>query len=160
MNRLRLMHPSELLFPLLARGTAAGLAVAALCIAVLTLIENDGYAVISILYGVPFGALYGLLVAGGVYAVLAFRHRRRPDGVMQRLVPTAAAAAAVLCLPAGILVAGLVGWEGAGFLLPAVALVALGAAVAAWRTQSALRATEQRLNAGRPEPFPSGTARG
>lgn len=81
MTRLRLTHPSELLFALLTRGTVAGVAVAVLCIVILELRE---YTVITFLYGVPFGALYGLLVAGGVYAVLAFGHRRRPEGVMRR----------------------------------------------------------------------------
>lgn len=151
------MHPSELLFPLLIRGTAAGVAVVVLCIVILELRE---YTVITILYGAPFGALYGLLVAGGVYAVLTFRHRRRPEGVMKRLIPTAAATAALLCIPAGLMATGLAGWEGAGYLLPAAALVALGAVVAAWCTQRAIRATEQKLNAGRPEPIPSRPARG
>lgn len=157
MTRLRLTHPSELLFALLTRGTVAGVAVAVLCIVILELRE---YTVITFLYGVPFGALYGLLVAGGVYAVLAFGHRRRPEGVMQRLVPTAAATAAVLCIPAGLMTTGLAGWEGAGYLLPAAALVALGSAVAAWCMQRAIRATGQKLNAGRPDPAPPRPARG
>lgn len=51
MTRLRLTHPSELLFALLTRGTVAGVAVAVLCIVILELRE---YTVITFLYGVPF----------------------------------------------------------------------------------------------------------
>lgn len=160
MNRLHLTHPSELLFPLLVRGTAAGIMVAAICIAALELREHAGYALITFMYGLPFGALYGLLVAGGVYALLAFRHHRSSEGVMQRLVPTATATAALICIPAGILMALLIGAEDAAYLLPAAALVALAAAVAAWCTQSAMRTTEKKLNAGRPETIPGRLARG
>lgn len=159
MNRLQLTHPSELLFPLLVRGTAAGILVAAICVTALELPGPAGYATITFMYGLPFGALHGLLVAGGVYAVLAFRHHRSSAGVMQRLVPTATATAALLCIPAGILVALLIGAENAAYLLPAAALDASAAAVTASCTQSAIRAVEKKLNAGRPEPSPGRLAR-
>ncbi|WP_434922436.1 hypothetical protein ACR9WD_16145 [Glutamicibacter sp. PAEs-4] len=54
----------------------------------------------------------------------------------------------------------LIGAENAAYLLPAAALVALAAAVAAWCTQSAIRAAEKKLNAGHPEPIPGRLARG
>lgn len=160
MNRLHLTHPSELLLPLLVRGTAAGILVATVCVAAPELPGPAGYAIITFMYGLPFGALHGMLVAGGVYAMLAFRHHRSSAGVMQRLLPTATATAALLCIPAGILMALLIGAEDAAYLLPTAALVALAAAVAAWCTQSAIRAAEKKLNAGRPQPIPSLPARG
>lgn len=159
MNRLHLTHPSELPLPLLMRGTVAGILVATICVVALELPGPAGYTVITFMYGLLFGALHGLLVAGGVYAVLAFRHHRSSAGVMQRLVPTATATAALLCIPAGILMALLIGAENAAYLLPAAALDASAAAVTASCTQSAIRAVEKKLNAGRPEPSPGRLAR-
>lgn len=165
MTRLRVQHPSEVLAPLLVYGATAGLAMAIAISAVINIVpaiysrheeyamtvsEAFGYAIITAVYGAPIGAVAGLLTALASYAVLRVQHRRAPAISCRARVVASASTAAVVVLAAGIWLVRVYDTADAGSLAVVLAFAAMCWPIAAFATISAVRRTERKLNAGRP----------